>query len=566
MEVTARDKMDQEEIRPHVRVVCEELVFFSDFDSGNLAKAVKVAPSSVCDMQFELWVCPDAADRGITAYRSWFYFGIRGARKGSHIKLSIVNLSPNKTLFGNRYKPVYQLRPGPPLWNLFSGEVTYETTSEQQAKLTWIFELDGGELEVYFACAFPYPYQQIRDSVTIHEKAATSDTYFYREVLARSLEGRDVEILTISDTSNLSSLRESRPVGLFPTDLGRCHLPLKPVIVVTARVHPGETPGSYMLDGFLAAVLAQDRRGLLLRKNFVFKVVPVLNPDGVYHGNFRLDVNGVNLNRCYADPDRASFPVIYAVKTYLNYLNTLGALAFYMDFHAQSSKPSSFLFGNALVEEQQVDNELYAKLISLESHTFSFVYCDFSERSMYSKDPKDHHSKEGSGRVAVHRSTGVVHCYTVECSYTAGRTAVVPAVIRKPTNQGNSNWSAYFDLGVSCAGALLSYYDLLQLPKGGDFPNLEAVRSHIRTSLQLDRIKARLPRKGSTHLDSKADLRKDALKPALGRTTPRAVHHLKVVTPMLNIEPHLPPLERSKDRTKTRRVLSVEGKIRRRPW
>jgi len=556
--------MDQEEMRPHVRVVCEELMFFSDFDSGNLARAVKVAPCSVCAKQFELWVCPDAAERGITAYRSWFHFGIRGARKGCRIKLSIVNLSPNKTLFGNHYKPVYQLRPGPPFWTPFNGEVLYEATSEQQAKLTWVFELDGGELEVFFACAYPYPYQQIRDSVAIHEKAATSDTYFYREVLARSLEGRDVELLTISDASNFSSLRESRPIGLFPTDLGRCHLALKPVIVVTARVHPGETPGSYMIDGFLAAVLAQDRRGLLLRKNFVFKVVPVLNPDGVYHGNFRLDVNGVNLNRCYVDPDRASFPVIYSVKTYINYLHTLGALAFYMDFHAQSSKPASFLFGNALAEERQVDNELYAKLVSLESHSFNFLYCDFSERSMHSKDPKDHNSKEGSGRVAVHKSTGLVHCYTVECSYTAGRPTLVP-VARKNVSPGSS-WAAYFELGVSCAVALLSYYDFFQLPKGGDFPNLEAVRNHIRTSIQLERIKTRLPRKGSTHLDSKADLRKDNLKSALGRTTPRAVHHLKVVSPMLNIEPHLPPLERSKDRTKTRRVLSVEGKMRRRPW
>ena len=458
---------------------------------------------------------------------------------------------------------MYQLRPGSLFWSTFNGEVTYEPLSELQAKVTWTFEVDSSDLEIYFACAFPYPYSQIQDSVNIHEKAAMMDTYFYREVIARSLEGRDVELLTITDAGNVSHVRESRPAGLFPTDMGRCHLPLKPVVVTTARVHPGETPGSYMLDGLLAAILQQDRRGLLLRKNFVFKVVPVLNPDGVYHGHFRLDINGVNLNRCYVDPDRPSFPVIFAVKTYINYLNSLENLAFYMDFHAQSSKPSSFLFGNALAEEQQVENELYAKLISMDSPNFSFIYCDFSERSMYSKDPKDFHSKEGSGRVAVHKSTGLVHCYTVECSYTAGRNSLVP-LARKQT--GQSHWATYFELGVSCAGALLSYHELWPLPKNVDFGCLEAVRNQLRAAIQLEKVKNRLPRKASTHLDSKTDLRKDIVKPVLGRTTPRPVHHLKVVSPMLNIDGRLPPLERSKDRTKTRRVLSVESKMRRRPW
>ena len=40
----------------------------------------------------------------------------------------------------------------------------------------------------------------------------------------------------------------------------------------------------------------------LLRKMFVFLVVPMVNPDGVYEGNFRMDTNGTNLNRVYNDP------------------------------------------------------------------------------------------------------------------------------------------------------------------------------------------------------------------------------------------------------------------------
>ena len=36
---------------------------------------------------------------------------------------------------------------------------------------------------------------------------------------------------------------------------------------------------------------------------FTFKIVPILNPDGVYRGYFRLDTLGQNLNRFYTNPD-----------------------------------------------------------------------------------------------------------------------------------------------------------------------------------------------------------------------------------------------------------------------
>ena len=40
----------------------------------------------------------------------------------------------------------------------------------------------------------------------------------------------------------------------------------------------------------------------ILRNMFKFLIIPMVNPDGVYEGNFRMDLNGINLNRVYNDP------------------------------------------------------------------------------------------------------------------------------------------------------------------------------------------------------------------------------------------------------------------------
>jgi murein tripeptide amidase MpaA len=63
------------------------------------------------------------------------------------------------------------------------------------------------------------------------------------------------------------------------------------VILVSARVHPGETPASFAMEGLIKFLLdKKDLRALLLRKYFTFWIVPMLNPDGVYNGHYRMDV------------------------------------------------------------------------------------------------------------------------------------------------------------------------------------------------------------------------------------------------------------------------------------
>ena len=59
------------------------------------------------------------------------------------------------------------------------------------------------------------------------------------------------------------------------------------IVIITARVHPGETPSSYVCQGLIEFLVSSHPVAKLLRENITFKIIPMLNPDGVYLGNYR---------------------------------------------------------------------------------------------------------------------------------------------------------------------------------------------------------------------------------------------------------------------------------------
>lgn len=92
----------------------------------------------------------------------------------------------------------------------------------------------------------------------------------------------------------------------------------------------------------------QDVRSFLLKKMFVFMIVPMINVDGVFHGHFRMDTFGKNLNRYYIDPDLSKQPAVYAIKELANHLIRDNRLSFYFDLHAHNAKKGAFIYGNAI--------------------------------------------------------------------------------------------------------------------------------------------------------------------------------------------------------------------------
>ncbi|NXV78716.1 CBPC5 protein, partial [Atlantisia rogersi] len=185
----------------------------------------------------------------------------------------------------------------------------------------------------YFAFCYPFSYTECQEMLAqldgrfqecrhLSPSSPLDSVYYHRELLCHSLDKLRVDLLTVTSCHGMLEKREPRLDKLFPdtaTPRPR-RFAGKRVFFLSSRVHPGETPSSFVFNGFLDFILREeDPRAQMLRRMFVFKLIPMLNPDGVVRGHYRTDSRGVNLNRQYLNPDAELHPAVYGAKAVLLY-------------------------------------------------------------------------------------------------------------------------------------------------------------------------------------------------------------------------------------------------------
>ena len=294
---------------------------------------------------------------------------------------------------------------------------------KRQHHYTLSFTYTFGEPDtVYFAHCFPYTYTRLQNYLLTLERDPRISSFIRRKLLCCSLANNRCDLLTITAPSQNPSEMENRP-GL----------------VLTARVHPGESNSSFVMEGLLDFLTSENPEAVKLRETYVIKVVPMLNPDGVIHGNYRCSLAGCDLNRKYMNTDPQLHPTIYAVKELISSMSKGRGVSLYLDIHGHSQRKNVFLYGcdpnqtnvdkiisavQTLSPAEGLDRSVFSRIFPkiLVSTSSTLAKNQGTERGYFSFEDSAlgiQKSKVGTGRVVTWRNAGVSAAYTVEISFCA---------------------------------------------------------------------------------------------------------------------------------------------------
>uniref|UniRef100_G3W4E8 Peptidase M14 domain-containing protein n=2 Tax=Dasyuridae TaxID=9277 RepID=G3W4E8_SARHA len=183
----------------------------------------------------------------------------------------------------------------------------------------------------------------------------------------------------------------------------------------------------------------------------------MLNPDGVYLGNYRCSLMGFDLNRHWLDPSPWAHPTLYGVKQLIIQMHNdpKTSLEFYIDIHAHSTMMNGFMYGNIFEDEERFQRQaIFPKLLCQNAEDFSFSSTSFNRDAV----------KAGTGRrflggLLDHTS----YCYTLEVSFFSyiigGTAATVPYTEE-----------AYMKLGRNVARTFMDYYRLNPIVEKVSYP------------------------------------------------------------------------------------------------
>lgn len=394
----------------------ESLKFNSQFESGNLRKAVQVRK-----YEYDLVL---NSDINSNHYHQWFYFEVSGMRVGTAYRFNIINSEKSNSQFNYGMQvlmySVQEAISGRPHWVRTGTDICYYknhfarssiAAGGQKGKsyytMTFSTTFSHKDDVCYFAYHYPYTYSTLKMHLSKLEALRTPHIYLRQDILCETLGGNSCPLLTIT------ALPESNSNDHI------CQFRNRPLIFLSARVHPGETNASWVMKGTLEFLMGTSPLAASLREAYIFKIVPMLNPDGVVNGNHRCSLSGEDLNRQWQNPNPELHPTIYHTKSLLQYLAHIQrAPLVFCDYHGHSRKKNVFMYGCSVKEtvwqsnisatssdlQEDLGYRALPKILSQIAPAFSMASCSFVvERS-----------KESTARVVVWREIGVQRSYTME--------------------------------------------------------------------------------------------------------------------------------------------------------
>lgn len=365
------------------------LRFDSHFESGNLSKAYQIDDSTYhLVLECDPTLCHSC---------QWFYFKITNVKSYIKYKFYITGFHKDKSLYTTGCKIFWysekRARDYNVSWTRGGEDYSYGALPGQKKKfkkkstVSFTISFPFPNDTIYLCYALPYTYSDLLKDISTW---SSNSKYVKCETLCKTMGGRDCPLLTITD-----------PDGPVPMEE-------RPYILVTARIHPGESNGSFLMRGYMNYLLSEKMESSFIRQHYITKVVPMLNIDGVIEGFYRVSLSGNDLNRIWSSPSATNHPVILHTKELFAQLKKERDVSLYLDLHGHSRLHGTFAFGCPNETEELVNSEkIYPRILSYLCDIFSWQHCEFS----YPVDRKS------AGRIVVRNELNVVQSFTVETSF-----------------------------------------------------------------------------------------------------------------------------------------------------
>lgn len=304
----------------------------ANFDSGN------IAVENITGNHADLNIPNDTH----CEFKQWFHFHVH-ASVGETLSFSLLNAGDCSYVEGwENYQAVAS----------YNGDDWFRVETEfVDSVVTFKHKLQFSS--IYFAYFAPYSYQ--RHQQLIHNTQL--EPMCSHQVLGDTVEGRNIDLLVIGEEA-----QDKKPIWMI------------------ARQHPGESMAEWCAEGVIQSLLDEDNAtSQTLLKDYVFYIVPNMNPDGAIAGNLRSNAAGENLNREWLEPTIEKSPEVYYVRQKI--LET-GADAF-IDIHGDEAIPYVFIAASEGVPSY---NDKMAKLESDFLTHLTAVNPDFQTQYGYPKD------------------------------------------------------------------------------------------------------------------------------------------------------------------------------------